>query len=71
MSIVLCVLTVDLVITVNCLISSCVFAGAHHLTSPPSQTESLLAMFDPLSSGEGNLHLQNALRPIRARNEYH
>ncbi|KAJ7994169.1 hypothetical protein DPEC_G00263130 [Dallia pectoralis] len=27
--------------------------GAHHsLTSPPSQTDSLLAMFDPLSSGE-------------------
>ncbi|KAM3868003.1 GTPase-activating protein and VPS9 domain-containing protein 1 isoform 9-T9 [Diretmus argenteus] len=25
-----------------------------HLTSPPSQTESLLAMFDPLSSGEGS-----------------
>ncbi|XP_036382525.1 LOW QUALITY PROTEIN: GTPase-activating protein and VPS9 domain-containing protein 1 [Megalops cyprinoides] len=28
--------------------------GAHHLTSPPSQTDSLLAMFDPLSSGEGS-----------------
>ncbi|KAJ8379666.1 hypothetical protein SKAU_G00004440 [Synaphobranchus kaupii] len=28
--------------------------GGHHLTSPPSQTESLLAMFDPLSSGEGS-----------------
>ncbi|XP_070286784.1 GTPase-activating protein and VPS9 domain-containing protein 1 isoform X12 [Myotis yumanensis] len=27
--------------------------GAHHLTSPPSQSESLLAMFDPLSSHEG------------------
>ncbi|XP_023615849.1 GTPase-activating protein and VPS9 domain-containing protein 1 isoform X10 [Myotis lucifugus] len=26
--------------------------GAHHLTSPPSQSESLLAMFDPLSSHE-------------------
>uniref|UniRef100_A0A8C4IS28 GTPase-activating protein and VPS9 domain-containing protein 1 n=1 Tax=Dicentrarchus labrax TaxID=13489 RepID=A0A8C4IS28_DICLA len=26
--------------------------GAHHLTSPPSQTDSLLAMFDPLSSAE-------------------
>ncbi|XP_061762831.1 GTPase-activating protein and VPS9 domain-containing protein 1 isoform X3 [Nerophis ophidion] len=26
--------------------------GAHHLTSPPSQADSLLAMFDPLSSGE-------------------
>uniref|UniRef100_A0A8D3CYZ6 GTPase activating protein and VPS9 domains 1 n=1 Tax=Scophthalmus maximus TaxID=52904 RepID=A0A8D3CYZ6_SCOMX len=25
---------------------------AHHLTSPPSQADSLLAMFDPLSSGE-------------------
>uniref|UniRef100_A0A8C9WVL7 GTPase-activating protein and VPS9 domain-containing protein 1 n=1 Tax=Sander lucioperca TaxID=283035 RepID=A0A8C9WVL7_SANLU len=29
--------------------------GAHHPTSPPSQTDSLLAMFDPLSSAEGNL----------------
>uniref|UniRef100_A0A3Q2NPJ7 GTPase-activating protein and VPS9 domain-containing protein 1 n=1 Tax=Fundulus heteroclitus TaxID=8078 RepID=A0A3Q2NPJ7_FUNHE len=29
--------------------------GAHHLTSPPSQAESLLAMFDPLSSGEGTI----------------
>ncbi|XP_077943009.1 GTPase-activating protein and VPS9 domain-containing protein 1 isoform X10 [Gasterosteus aculeatus] len=28
--------------------------GAHHLTSPPSQTDSLLAMFDPLSSAEGS-----------------
>uniref|UniRef100_A0A6Q2ZAT9 GTPase-activating protein and VPS9 domain-containing protein 1 n=1 Tax=Esox lucius TaxID=8010 RepID=A0A6Q2ZAT9_ESOLU len=29
--------------------------GPHHsLTSPPSQTDSLLAMFDPLSSGEGS-----------------
>ncbi|XP_061115830.1 GTPase-activating protein and VPS9 domain-containing protein 1 isoform X3 [Conger conger] len=28
--------------------------GGHHLTSPPSQAESLLAMFDPLSSGEGS-----------------
>uniref|UniRef100_A0A3B3QUL3 GTPase-activating protein and VPS9 domain-containing protein 1 n=1 Tax=Paramormyrops kingsleyae TaxID=1676925 RepID=A0A3B3QUL3_9TELE len=28
--------------------------GAHHLTSPPSQAESLLAMFDPLASGEGS-----------------
>ncbi|XP_036384720.1 GTPase-activating protein and VPS9 domain-containing protein 1-like [Megalops cyprinoides] len=27
--------------------------GAHHLTSPPSQAESLLVMFDPLASGEG------------------
>uniref|UniRef100_A0AAQ5XN59 GTPase-activating protein and VPS9 domain-containing protein 1 n=1 Tax=Amphiprion ocellaris TaxID=80972 RepID=A0AAQ5XN59_AMPOC len=27
-------------------------SGAHHLTSPPSQADSLLAMFDPLSSGE-------------------
>nr|KAF6433474.1 GTPase activating protein and VPS9 domains 1 [Molossus molossus] len=27
--------------------------GAHHLTSPPSQSDSLLAMFDPLSSHEG------------------
>ncbi|MEJ1275068.1 GTPase activating protein and VPS9 domains 1 [Cricetulus griseus] len=27
--------------------------GAHHLTSPPSQSESLLAMFDPLSSHDG------------------
>ncbi|XP_049630075.1 GTPase-activating protein and VPS9 domain-containing protein 1 isoform X5 [Suncus etruscus] len=27
--------------------------GAHPLTSPPSQSESLLAMFDPLSSHEG------------------
>ncbi|XP_065820377.1 GTPase-activating protein and VPS9 domain-containing protein 1 isoform X3 [Labrus bergylta] len=26
----------------------------HSLTSPPSQAESLLAMFDPLSSGEGS-----------------
>uniref|UniRef100_A0A665WY38 GTPase-activating protein and VPS9 domain-containing protein 1 n=1 Tax=Echeneis naucrates TaxID=173247 RepID=A0A665WY38_ECHNA len=26
--------------------------GTHHLTSPPSQADSLLAMFDPLSSGE-------------------
>lgn len=31
----------------------CVSAGSHHLTSPPSQAESLLAMFDPLSSAEG------------------
>uniref|UniRef100_A0A3B3U7U5 GTPase-activating protein and VPS9 domain-containing protein 1 n=1 Tax=Poecilia latipinna TaxID=48699 RepID=A0A3B3U7U5_9TELE len=29
--------------------------GAHHLTSPPSQADSLLAMFDPLSSGEGTI----------------
>lgn len=29
--------------------------GAHQLTSPPSQSESLLAMFDPLSSHEGKL----------------
>ncbi|KAM4616125.1 GTPase-activating protein and VPS9 domain-containing protein 1 isoform 6-T6 [Polymixia lowei] len=28
--------------------------GANHLTSPPSQAVSLLAMFDPLSSGEGS-----------------
>uniref|UniRef100_A0A8C3AC46 GTPase-activating protein and VPS9 domain-containing protein 1 n=1 Tax=Cyclopterus lumpus TaxID=8103 RepID=A0A8C3AC46_CYCLU len=28
--------------------------GANHLTSPPSQADSLLAMFDPLSSGEGS-----------------
>uniref|UniRef100_A0A8C9WYI3 GTPase-activating protein and VPS9 domain-containing protein 1 n=1 Tax=Sander lucioperca TaxID=283035 RepID=A0A8C9WYI3_SANLU len=28
--------------------------GAHHPTSPPSQTDSLLAMFDPLSSAEGS-----------------
>ncbi|XP_038139390.1 GTPase-activating protein and VPS9 domain-containing protein 1 isoform X3 [Cyprinodon tularosa] len=28
--------------------------GAHQLTSPPSQADSLLAMFDPLSSGEGS-----------------
>uniref|UniRef100_A0A3P8WPC9 GTPase-activating protein and VPS9 domain-containing protein 1 n=1 Tax=Cynoglossus semilaevis TaxID=244447 RepID=A0A3P8WPC9_CYNSE len=28
--------------------------GSHHLTSPPSQAESLLAMFDPLSSAEGS-----------------
>ncbi|XP_035291895.1 GTPase-activating protein and VPS9 domain-containing protein 1 isoform X2 [Anguilla anguilla] len=28
--------------------------GGHHLTSPPSQAESLLAMFDPLSSAEGS-----------------
>nr|XP_033816141.1 GTPase-activating protein and VPS9 domain-containing protein 1 isoform X4 [Geotrypetes seraphini] len=27
--------------------------GTHQLTSPPSQSESLLAMFDPLSSGDG------------------
>ncbi|XP_075842064.1 GTPase-activating protein and VPS9 domain-containing protein 1 isoform X7 [Microtus pennsylvanicus] len=27
--------------------------GAHQLTSPPSQSESLLAMFDPLSSHDG------------------
>uniref|UniRef100_A0AAX7VTB5 GTPase-activating protein and VPS9 domain-containing protein 1 n=1 Tax=Astatotilapia calliptera TaxID=8154 RepID=A0AAX7VTB5_ASTCA len=26
--------------------------GAHHLTSPPSQVDSLLAMFDPLSTAE-------------------
>uniref|UniRef100_A0A8C6NZB3 GTPase-activating protein and VPS9 domain-containing protein 1 n=1 Tax=Nothobranchius furzeri TaxID=105023 RepID=A0A8C6NZB3_NOTFU len=32
--------------------------GSHHLTSPPSQAESLLAMFDPLSSGEGNLQFR-------------
>ncbi|XP_029466845.1 GTPase-activating protein and VPS9 domain-containing protein 1 isoform X3 [Rhinatrema bivittatum] len=29
--------------------------GAHQLTSPPSQSDSLLAMFDPLSSGDGAL----------------
>uniref|UniRef100_A0AAY4EUL5 GTPase-activating protein and VPS9 domain-containing protein 1 n=1 Tax=Denticeps clupeoides TaxID=299321 RepID=A0AAY4EUL5_9TELE len=29
--------------------------GANSLTGGPSQTDSLLAMFDPLSSGEGNL----------------
>uniref|UniRef100_A0A3P9P4F9 GTPase-activating protein and VPS9 domain-containing protein 1 n=1 Tax=Poecilia reticulata TaxID=8081 RepID=A0A3P9P4F9_POERE len=29
--------------------------GAHHLTSPPSQADSLLAMFDPLSTGEGTI----------------
>uniref|UniRef100_A0A3Q2CZD2 GTPase-activating protein and VPS9 domain-containing protein 1 n=1 Tax=Cyprinodon variegatus TaxID=28743 RepID=A0A3Q2CZD2_CYPVA len=29
--------------------------GAHQLTSPPSQADSLLAMFDPLSSGEGTI----------------
>ncbi|XP_056274247.1 GTPase-activating protein and VPS9 domain-containing protein 1 isoform X11 [Pseudoliparis swirei] len=28
--------------------------GANHLTSPQSQADSLLAMFDPLSSGEGS-----------------
>ncbi|XP_068594582.1 GTPase-activating protein and VPS9 domain-containing protein 1 [Brachionichthys hirsutus] len=28
--------------------------GTHQLTSPPSQSDSLLAMFDPLSSGEGS-----------------
>ncbi|XP_076010181.1 GTPase-activating protein and VPS9 domain-containing protein 1 isoform X7 [Genypterus blacodes] len=31
-----------------------VVSGAQHPTSPPSQTDSLLAMFDPLSSGEGS-----------------
>ncbi|XP_056668124.1 GTPase-activating protein and VPS9 domain-containing protein 1 isoform X9 [Monodelphis domestica] len=30
-----------------------VIHGAHQLTSPPSQSESLLAMFDPLASHEG------------------
>lgn len=66
-----CETVVNLVNVLNCLVSSCVFTGAHHLTSPPSQSDSLLAMFDPLSSAEGNLHSQNALQPIRARNEYH
>ncbi|KAK7933465.1 hypothetical protein WMY93_004361 [Mugilogobius chulae] len=28
--------------------------GAHHVTTPPSQADSLLAMFDPLSTGEGS-----------------
>ncbi|XP_056397168.1 GTPase-activating protein and VPS9 domain-containing protein 1 isoform X3 [Hyla sarda] len=28
---------------------ACLFPGVHHITSPPSQTESLLAMFDPLA----------------------
>ncbi|XP_061527372.1 GTPase-activating protein and VPS9 domain-containing protein 1 isoform X4 [Phycodurus eques] len=28
--------------------------GAHHLTSPASQADSLLVMFDPLSCGEGS-----------------
>ncbi|TNM90226.1 hypothetical protein fugu_004460, partial [Takifugu bimaculatus] len=28
--------------------------GAHHLTSPPSQADSLLAMFDPLTCGDGS-----------------
>ena len=46
----------------------CVSAGAHHLTSPPSQADSLLAMFDPLTSCEGNLQSQNVLQPLRARN---
>uniref|UniRef100_A0A8C5DY84 GTPase-activating protein and VPS9 domain-containing protein 1 n=1 Tax=Gouania willdenowi TaxID=441366 RepID=A0A8C5DY84_GOUWI len=32
----------------------CISEGAHHLTSPPSQPDSLLAMFDPLSSAEGS-----------------
>ncbi|XP_063792891.1 GTPase-activating protein and VPS9 domain-containing protein 1 isoform X3 [Pseudophryne corroboree] len=27
----------------------CLFPGIHHITSPPTQTESLLAMFDPLA----------------------
>ncbi|XP_075040903.1 GTPase-activating protein and VPS9 domain-containing protein 1 isoform X4 [Mixophyes fleayi] len=27
----------------------CLFPGVHHITSPPTQTESLLAMFDPLA----------------------
>ncbi|XP_064420385.1 GTPase-activating protein and VPS9 domain-containing protein 1 isoform X2 [Latimeria chalumnae] len=36
--------------------------GTHHLTSPPSQTESLLAMFDPLSSGEASVAL-TVVRP--------
>uniref|UniRef100_A0A3Q3VLW9 GTPase-activating protein and VPS9 domain-containing protein 1 n=1 Tax=Mola mola TaxID=94237 RepID=A0A3Q3VLW9_MOLML len=40
-------------------------SGAHHLTSPPSQADSLLAMFDPLSSGEGNLFSKNAKQPVR------
>lgn len=31
----------------------CAVLGAQHLTSPPSQVESLLSMFDPLASGEG------------------
>lgn len=30
-------------------------SGASQLTSPPSQTDSLLALFDPLSSNEGEL----------------
>ncbi len=65
----ICESVVNLVNALNCLVSSRVFTGAHHLTSPPSQSDSLLAMFDPLSSGEGNLRSQNALQPIRARNE--
>lgn len=62
---------VHLANALNCLLCSCVFTGAHHLTSPPSQTDSLLAMFDPLSSAEGNFHSQNAPQPFRARHEYH
>lgn len=41
------------------------FVGAHHLTSPPSQADSLLAMFDPLICGDGNFLLNNARQPIR------
>ncbi|XP_053330225.1 GTPase-activating protein and VPS9 domain-containing protein 1 isoform X5 [Spea bombifrons] len=29
--------------------------GAHHITSPPTQTESLLAMFDPLAPAPGEV----------------
>lgn len=48
---------VGLVSVLDSLVSFYAFfiLGAHHLTSPPSQADSLLAMFDPLSSGEGNL----------------
>lgn len=37
------------------LIFSFCVSGASQLTSPPSQTDSLLALFDPLSSNEGEL----------------
>lgn len=35
---------------------SCMSQGAHGLSCVPAQTDSLLTMFDPLSSGEGNVN---------------
>lgn len=38
-----------------------VYKGAHGLSCVPAQADSLLTMFDPLSSGEGNVNRLHAL----------